>query len=79
VRRNAFLRVGGFSRLLFFGGEEHLLALDLAAAGWHQVYLADAVAEHDPAGPASVSLARWALQTRNDLLVDWLRRPLGTA
>ncbi|TYP89968.1 glycosyltransferase family 2 protein [Blastococcus xanthinilyticus] len=79
VRRDAYLAVGGFSPLLFFGGEEHLLALDLAAAGWQQVYADDVVAWHDPAGPATVAQGRWALQTRNDLLVDWLRRPLGVA
>ncbi|CCG04856.1 Glycosyl transferase, family 2 [Blastococcus saxobsidens DD2] len=79
VRRDAYLSVGGFSPLLFFGGEEHLLALDLAAAGWQQVYADDVVAWHDPAGPVVVSPERWALQTRNDLLVDWLRRPLPVA
>ena len=79
VRRDAYLSTGGFSPLLFFGGEEHLLALDLAAAGWQQVYADDVVAWHDPAGPAVVSPERWALQTRNDLLVDWLRRPLPVA
>jgi GT2 family glycosyltransferase len=79
VRRDAYLSVGGFSPLLFFAGEEHLLALDLAAAGWRQVYADDVVAWHDPAGPAVVSPDRWALQTRNDLLVDWLRRPLPVA
>ena len=38
VRREAFLAVGGFSRLLFIGGEEQLLAYDLAAAGWAACY-----------------------------------------
>lgn len=79
VRRDAYLGVGGFSRLLFFGGEEHLLALDLAAAGWDLVFSEDVVAWHDPAGPDRPSAARWSLQTRNDVLVDWLRRPLPVA
>ncbi|MGY2084550.1 glycosyltransferase family 2 protein [Blastococcus sp. SYSU DS0539] len=79
LRRDAYLAVGGFSPLLFFGGEEHLLALDLAAAGRQQCYADDVVAWHDPAGPPTVSASRWALQTRNDLLVDWLRRPLPVA
>ena len=79
VRRDAYLGVGGFSRLLFFGGEEHLLALDLAAAGWQLVFSEDVVAWHDPAGPDRPSAARWSLQTRNDVLVDWLRRPLPVA
>jgi GT2 family glycosyltransferase len=79
VRRDAHLAVGGFSPLLFFGGEEHLLALDLAAAGWQQVFAEDVVAWHSPAGPDRPTPARWALQTRNDVLVDWLRRPLPVA
>jgi GT2 family glycosyltransferase len=79
VRRDAYTAVGGFSPLLFFGGEEHLLALDLAAAGWQLVFAEDVVAWHDPAGPDSPPPRRWALQTRNDVLVDWLRRPLPVA
>jgi len=79
VRRDAYTAVGGFSPLLFFGGEEHLLALDLAAAGWQLVFAEDVVAWHDPAGPDRPTAARWALQTRNDVLVDWLRRPLPVA
>jgi GT2 family glycosyltransferase len=79
VRRTAYLAVGGFSPLLFFGGEEHLLALDLAAAGWQLVFAEDLAAWHDPAGPDRPSPERWALQTRNDRLVDWLRRPLPVA
>jgi hypothetical protein len=34
VRRSAFLEVGGFDGRLGIGGEETLLALDLAGAGW---------------------------------------------
>ena len=79
VRRDAYLAVGGFSPLLFFGGEEHLLALDLAAAGWQQVFAEELTAWHDPAGPDRPTPQRWAQQTRNDVLVDWLRRPLPAA
>jgi len=79
VRRDAYLAVGGFAPLLFFGGEEHLLALDLAAAGWQLVFAEQLTAWHDPAGPGRPSPQRWALQTRNDVLVDWLRRPLPVA
>ncbi|WP_299952179.1 glycosyltransferase family 2 protein [uncultured Modestobacter sp.] len=79
VRRDAHLAVGGFSPFLFFGGEEHLLALDLAAAGWQLVFAEDVAAWHDPAGPDQPGPMRWALQTRNDVLVDWLRRPLSVA
>jgi GT2 family glycosyltransferase len=79
LRRDAYLSVGGFSPFLFFGGEEHLLALDLAAAGWQLVLAEQLTAWHDPAGPDRPTPARWALQTRNDVLVDWLRRPLRVA
>jgi GT2 family glycosyltransferase len=79
ARRDAYLAVGGFSPLLFFGGEEHLLALDLAATGWQLVFAEELTAWHDPAGPDRPTPARWALQTRNDVLVDWLRRPLPVA
>jgi len=79
LHRDAYCSVGGFSPLLFFGGEEHLLALDLAAAGWQQVFAEDVIAWHSPAGPDRPTPARWALQTRNDVLVDWLRRPLPVA
>ncbi|WP_222266371.1 glycosyltransferase family 2 protein [Modestobacter marinus] len=79
VRRDAYLAVGGFSPLLFFGGEEHLLALDLAATGRQLVFAEDVVAWHAPAGPDRPTPQRWALQTRNDVLVDWLRRPLPVA
>jgi GT2 family glycosyltransferase len=79
LRRDAYLAVGGFSPLLFFGGEEHLLAVDLAAAGRQLVFCEDLTAWHDPAGPDRPGPQRWALQTRNDVLVDWLRRPLPVA
>ncbi len=79
LRRGAYLAVGGFSPLLFFGGEEHLLALDLAAAGWQLVFAEEVLAWHDPAGRDRPSPQRWAMQTRNDRLVDWLRRPLRVA
>lgn len=80
-RRSAFLAVGGFSELLFFGGEETLLALDLDAAGWGLAYVDDLVAWHAPAPAAhrDPSPRRWARQERNDVLVEWLRRPLGVA
>src|SRR4051812_32058933 len=41
VRREAFVTCGGFHERLWLGGEEELLAADLAAAGWELCYLAD--------------------------------------
>ena len=52
ARRSALLEVGGFHPRYGFGGEEHLLAIDLAAAGWQLAYVDDVVAHHAPApGP----------------------------
>src|SRR3954454_9744840 len=48
VRREAFLGVGGFRPGLGVGGEESLLSIDLAAAGWELRYLDAAVAYHHP-------------------------------
>ncbi|WP_436888662.1 glycosyltransferase family 2 protein [Nocardiopsis dassonvillei] len=74
VRRTAFEAVGGFEPLLFFGGEEELLALDLAAAGWEMRLLPSAVVSHHPSRHRPPSRRREALQERNALLTVWLRR-----
>ena len=62
VRKEAFLRAGGFSQLLFFIGEERLLSYDLAAAGWARRYLPErgrgARAIRGPAGLASATSGR---------------------
>ncbi len=77
VRRKAFEWAGGFHPLLHFGGEEALLALDLAAGGWGLAYCPEVIAHHDPdpapRGGRSVRLRR------NELLTAWLRRPLPLA
>jgi GT2 family glycosyltransferase len=73
VRRSAFLDVGGFSELLVIGGEERLLAYDLAAAGWELVYLDTVTAHHRP--EERDGSARGVLARRNDLLIDAMRRP----
>ncbi|MBO8184981.1 glycosyltransferase family 2 protein [Streptomyces spirodelae] len=49
ARRQAYLDVGGYHPLLFFGAEETLLAYDLTAAGWEVVHHPDVVARHAPA------------------------------
>jgi N-acetylglucosaminyl-diphospho-decaprenol L-rhamnosyltransferase len=48
VRSAAFLDVGGFRAPLGVGGEESLLAIDLAAAGWELSYVPDVLAHHHP-------------------------------
>ena len=78
ARRQAYLAAGGYSRLLFIGGEEELLAYDLAAKGWPISYRADVVAHHWPS-PARDARRRGRQEIRNRLLVAWLRRPLPRA
>jgi GT2 family glycosyltransferase len=78
VRRRAYLQVGGFSPVLFFLGEERLLAFDLVAAGWDVAFAPDVEAVHEPAH-SGADPARRALALRNDLLVEWMRRPLPVA
>lgn len=77
VRASAFLEVGGFDARYGVGGEEHLLALDLAAAGWDLAYVDDVVAYHHPAGGGRPGRGWRAL--RNDLWSAWLRRPARSA
>jgi GT2 family glycosyltransferase len=79
VRREAFLQVGGFSPVLFFVGEERLLAYDLAAAGWDRCYLSDVVAVHEPSLRRPAPARRRRAELRNELLTAWLRRPLTRA
>ena len=78
VRRSAYLQVGGFSPVVFFLGEETVLAQDLAAAGWGVCYVDDVVAHHHP-GQGGDRPGRARLQARNALLSSWLRRPLPVA
>ena len=79
VRRSAFLAAGGYRKLLHIGGEEELLALDLAAAGWPAAYLDDVVARHWPSEVARDAAGRRSLEARNRVLIAWLRRPLRHA
>ena len=78
VRRRAFLDASGFSELLFFFGEEELLAVDMAQAGWGLAYLDHVVAHHHPP-PAGDPTGRRRLATRNHLLTTWMRRPAPSA
>lgn len=78
VRRSAFLAAGGFERRFFLGGEEQLLAVDLASQGWAMAYLPDAVVHHHPSAARDVA-GRRALLARNALWFAWLRRPGASA
>ncbi|MFE6281665.1 glycosyltransferase family 2 protein [Streptomyces sp. NPDC057877] len=77
VRRAAYLDAGGFHHLLFFGGEETLLAYDLATRGWGVAHCPDVTAHHHPA--PSPRHERPARDRRNEVLTAWLRRPVPHA
>lgn len=76
VRRAPFLAVGGFADWVLIGGEEELVAIDLAAAGWRLVYAEGVAARHDPSVSRDAE-GRRRLVVRNGLLVAGLRRPPG--
>jgi N-acetylglucosaminyl-diphospho-decaprenol L-rhamnosyltransferase len=78
VRRSAFLAVGGFDERYGIGGEEALLAVRLAAAGWELRYVPDVVAHHHP-DPSANRRGRDARALRNDLWTTWSYLPLGQA
>jgi N-acetylglucosaminyl-diphospho-decaprenol L-rhamnosyltransferase len=73
-RRSAVLECGGFHRRYGFGGEEELLAVDLATAGWGLAYVDDVVAHHEPRRGSHSERA--VSEVRNRLWSIWLRRPL---
>lgn len=77
-RVTAFREVGGFSPRLWLGGEEELLALDLAAAGWWMCWAPEVVIEHAPSASRDPRRRR-QLGIRNTLWTAWLRRPLPGA
>jgi GT2 family glycosyltransferase len=78
VRRSAFLEAGGFEPRFFIGGEEELLAADLAARGWWLCYVPELQVRHYPSPIRDGAGRRWRL-TRNALWFAWLRRPLVSA
>ena len=78
VRRSAYEHAGGFSARLWLGGEEELLASDLATAGWHMAYVPEVIAHHQPSKARDSHLRR-RHGIRNTLWFTWLRRPLPSA
>jgi GT2 family glycosyltransferase len=78
LRRDAFVRMGGFSERLWLGGEEELMAGDLAAAGWELCYLPELTVHHE-ASRARDPHRRRGDGIRNTLWTTWLRRPLRPA
>ncbi len=78
VRRYAFLEAGGFESRFFIGGEEELLAVDLATRGWSLRYVPELVVHHHPS-PNRNAVSRRRHLLRNALWSAWLRRPVGSA
>ena len=77
-RVEAFRQVGGFSPRLWFGGEEELLAIDLAAHGWWMCWDPDIVIHHAPSTSRDPRRRR-QLGIRNTLWTLWLRRSVRSA
>ncbi|MGH4025593.1 MAG: glycosyltransferase family 2 protein [Pseudonocardiaceae bacterium] len=77
-RATAFREVGGFSPRLWLGGEEELLALDLAARGWWMCWEPETVVHHYPSRSRDPRRRR-QLGIRNTLWTAWLRRPVPGA
>ena len=75
VRREAFLAVGGFEPTLNVYGEEALLAMDLAAAGWRLSYVPALTVRHLPLPAGRDNGARRRIEARNRVLTALLRRP----
>jgi GT2 family glycosyltransferase len=77
VRTQPFLAAGGFHPRLGIGGEEQLLAIDLARAGAWLAYVPEVVAHHQPP-PRRDHRRRRRRLVRNALWSAWLRRrPAG--
>lgn len=77
-RRDAFLEAGGYEPNLFIGGEESLLALDLAARGWSLVYAPQLTVHHYPSSQRDPQ-SRRKLLARNAIWVAWMRLPWRAA
>jgi GT2 family glycosyltransferase len=75
VRRSSFLDIGGFHPLLGTGGEEELLAWDLAARRWGIRYVPGLVAHHEPRPGPARGAARVSHLRRNAILTAIMRRP----
>lgn len=77
LRREAFVRVGGYRESFEFYGEEKELCLRLIEAGYRTLYLPDALVIHEPeqAGRSRQRYLRYV--TRNDCLTALYSEPLG--
>lgn len=81
MRRKAFLEAGGFHHRYLIGGEEELLAIDMASNGWELRYFDSIIAFHHPelatqnvsSHSQTARHNRKALMIRNALWSTWLR------
>ncbi len=73
ARVGAIAECGGFDRVLFFGGEEALVSIDLVRRGWHMQYLPSLEVRHAPCPTGRDNGARKRWTVRNRLLVAWMR------
>jgi GT2 family glycosyltransferase len=78
LRRAPFLGVGGFHRRFGIGGEEALVAMDIADAGWELAYVDQMVVYHHPSRSRD-PFGRRRTMARNQLWTSWLRRPARAA
>jgi GT2 family glycosyltransferase len=78
LRTDAFRAAGGFSPRLCIGGEEELLAADLAARGWWLTYADELTIHHRPSPLRDPALRR-RHGIRNTLWFSWLRRSAPSA
>jgi hypothetical protein len=60
--------------VIFFFGDETLLAQDLMSAGWQLPYVDSVLARDDPGGAPGQPSERDRLPLRNALLSLWMRR-----
>lgn len=74
MRTQAFKEVGGYEPHLFQGGEEKLMAFDLATLGWDMVYLSDVTVHRHPA-PVPQPAQRLIRTLRNRLWIAAMRLP----
>ncbi len=74
----AFRQVAGFFPRLWLGGEEELLAIDLATRGWWMCYAEELIVHHAPSKMRQLTRRR-QMGIRNTLWTTWLRRPASRA
>jgi hypothetical protein len=78
VRRSAFLEARGFEERLHIGGEEALLAVDIASRGGWICFVPELTVHHHPS-PNRDAAGRRAAIIRNALWFAWMRRPVRVA